>query len=144
MKKGKKIINSGSKTTFKSIKFKQNFEADYDEYKKVVKAVNQLRCEDILESQEGHLLPSNIGKLIILKEKPRVKQVYSMTRPGTRIFNLHSFGYIYRVYFKDKLLLRYPELYRFRPHRANIKVPLYNIIVNSVRDYPKQSDFYGR
>jgi hypothetical protein len=144
MKSGKKIINTGSRATFNKIKFKAGFEADYDEYKKVVKEMNQLRCQDILESEEGHLLPSGIGKLIILKEKPRVKKVYSMTRPGTRIYNLHSFGYIYRVYFKERLLLRYPELYRFRPHRANIKVPLYDIIVSSKRDYQKQSDFSGR
>lgn len=139
MKTGTKILNSGSKKTFNELKLKEG--ANFEDYQKVIKAMSLLRCEDILESDEGHILPNGLGKFIILKNLPRVSQVYSMTRPGTKIYNLHSFGWIYRVYHKEKLLLRYPDLHKFRPHRANLKVPLYNHIMNQTKDYYKHSDY---
>lgn len=143
MKKATKIINSGSKDTFSKLKFKSSITPDYDEYKKVVKAINEFRCQDIVESEEGHILPSNIGRLVILINKPRVSQVYSTSRPGTKIYNLHSFGWIARVYHKENILLRYPKLFRFRPHRANIKVPIYNHMMSSSKSYFKHSDYIG-
>jgi len=138
MKYSAKIENTGGRRFYESLKLKNG---DYDEYKKVIKAINQLRCQDILDSEEGHTLPSNLGKLIILKNKPRVKQMYSMTRPGVKIYNLHSFGYVYRIYHKETLLMRYPQLFRFRSHRQNLKMPLKYIIDNQIKDYYKQSDY---
>lgn len=140
MKLSKKILNSGSKKTYESIKFKYP-ECNFEDFQKAIKAINILRCQDVLNSEEGHSLPSNVGKLIILKNKPRVKQVYSMTRPGTKIYNLHTFGYIYRIYHKETILLRYPYLFRFRAHRDNLKKPLKYILDNQIRDYFKLSEF---
>jgi len=139
MKLGKKIKSACNKLLFDKIKFK--FDADYNEYKKVIKALNTIRCNEVLENEEGYMLPQNLGRIIILKTKPRVKQVYSMTRPGTKISNLHSFGWIYRVFHKEKILMRYPELFKFRAHRANMKVPLYEHIMNQTKDYLRLTDF---
>lgn len=140
MKYSTRILNSGSKKTYEALKFKYS-DTSYEEYKKTIIAINKLRCQDILESEEGHILPSNLGRIIILKNKPRVKQLYSMTRPGTRIYNLNTFGYVYRIFHKDRILLRYPHLFRFRAHRQNLKVPLKDILDNQIRDYFKQSDY---
>ena len=139
MKLGKNRKSSLNKEDFLKKGFK--FDSDYTEYCKVIKAVNELRCKIILEHEEGHSLPFNLGRIIILKVKPRVKQVYSMTKPGTKLSNLHSYGWIYRVMHKEKLLMRYPALYNFRPHRQNLKMPLYNNIMNGLKEYFPQSDF---
>lgn len=133
MKYSTKIINTGSKTVYNQLNIKEG--GSHEEYKKVIKAISVLRCQDVLESEEGHLLPSGVGKLIILGNKPRVKQVYSMTRPGKKIFNLHTFGLVYRIYHKEYSALRYPVLFRWRSHRANLKVPLHHILVNQLKNY---------
>lgn len=138
MKVGKKIKTSYRRDVFKKGKFK--FDADYQEFKAVIKELNTLRCTEILNNDEGHSLPNNLGRLIVLGTKPRVKNLYSMTRPGTRITNLHSFGWIYRVFHKERLLMRYPELFKFRPHRENLKKPIYNAVVIDGKSYIKQSD----
>lgn len=140
MKKATKILNSGNKNTYIKLKFTIK-DPSYEEYQKVIKAINTIRCSDIVESEMGHQLPANLGKLIILKNLPRVSKLYSMTRPGVRIYNNHSFGWVYRIYHKENILMRYPNLFKWRSHRANIKVPLYNHIMNSTKDYYKHSDF---
>lgn len=140
MKTGKRRKNACNRKAFEAHKFKS--EVTFEQYKQVIKALNTIRSQVIVDKEEGYSLPSNLGRIVILKAKPRVKNVYSMTRPGTRIYNLHSFGYVYRVFHKERILMRYPVLYKFRPHRQNIKVPLYNNIMNGVKDYYRQSDYY--
>lgn len=139
MKVGKKIKSSYRKEIFNKGKFK--FDADFKEFKKVIKLCNTYRCQMILTQEEGMSLPSNLGRLIILGVKPRVKNLYSMTTPGTKITNLHSFGWIYRVMHKEKLLMRYPTLYKFRPHRQNLKVPIFNAVVNKGKSFIKQPNY---
>jgi hypothetical protein len=145
MKKGHKIFNSGSRKAFNSIKFRTTVgEIKFEEYQRVVKAMNMLRCQEVVEEPSGHSLPNNLGKLIILGNKPRVKVVYSMTQPGTVIHNLHSFGIIYRCMHKSRDLMRYPQLYKWRSHRENIKKPMHNNIVNELKQYYKHTEFYDR
>lgn len=138
MKKGKKIKSSYNKTIFEKGKYK--FDANLWEFKKVINKLNSERCKIILENDEGYSLPANLGRLIILGVKPRVKNLYSMTNPGTKITNIHSFGWIYRVFHKERILMRYPELYKFRPHRENLKVPINKAVVQEGKSYIKQSD----
>ena len=139
MKSGQKRKSSCGKELFET-KGKFKFEASYKEYREVMKRLNTLVCQTILNNEEGYSLPYNLGRLIILGTKPRVKNVYSMTQPGTRITNIHSFGWIYRVFHKERILIRYPELYKFRPHRENLKVPINVAIVKEGKSYIKQSD----
>lgn len=138
MKLGKKRKSACNRESFNSNMWRNN--VTFEDYKKVIKALNILRCEKIVENDEGYSLPNSMGRIVILKLRPRVKNIYSMTQPGTRIYNIHSFGYVYRVFHKERLLLRYPVLYKFRPHRQGIKVPLYNHIMNGTKEYYRQSD----
>lgn len=144
MKKGHKILNSGSRKSFDQMKWRPSMNADYDEFKKVIKAINEYRCQDIVDSDEGHQLPNNLGRLIVLGSEPRVKKLYSMTRPGKQIFNLHTFGIVYRCYHKERLLMRYPMLFNWRSHRQNIKMPLNKHLNNETRVYYKHTDFYTK
>lgn len=142
MKTGQKRRSTLSRDTFNKMKFKEGFDAKYEEYRTAIKAINKVRAAEIVDHEEGHVLPNNLGRVIILKVKPKIKKLYSMTRPGNRIFNLHSFQYIYKVHHKERLLLRYPELFKFRPHRANIKMPLYDNIMSGDKEYYKLSDYF--
>lgn len=128
---------------FKTLKFK--FDADYKEFSKVIRAINKLRAANVIEKEGGEPLPMNLGRVIILKRKPKQTKLYSSTSGvgvPRRIFNMHSFGYVYKVWHKERILMRYPELYKFRPHRANIKVPLYNNIMEAKKEYLKLNDYY--
>lgn len=116
------------------------FDADIKEFKKVINALNKERCNMILNQDEGMALPQNMGRLIILGTKASVKNLYSVSKPGTRIFNLHTFGWIYRVFFKERIVLRYPELYKFRPSRDNIKKKIYEAVHNG-KSYIKQQHY---
>lgn len=140
MRTGQKRKIVCNKEDFGQIKFKSD--SNFKEFREVIKEINRLRCKNIIERQEGHMLPQNIGRLIILKTKPRVKQVYSMTQPGTKLSNLHTFGWIYRIFHKERILLRFPELFKFRANRQNLKMPLYSVIMNEERDYFKLTDYF--
>ncbi len=138
-KKGSVIRKSSTrKEIFLKGKFK--FDADFDEFKSVIKLLNTYRCEEVVKNEEGYSMPNNIGRIIILGVKPKVKSLYSMTNPGTRISNLHSFGWIYRVFHKERWVMRYPELFRYRPHRQNIKMPIHDAVVTHGKSFMKHSD----
>lgn len=141
MKTGKKRRCAVSNEIFEKMKFK--FDATYKEFREVITAVNTIRASLIVEHEEGHNLPNNLGRVIILKRKTNRKKLYSMTRPGVRIYNHHSFGFVYKVHHKDRILMRYPELYKFRPHRKNIKMPLKDYIDSGEKEYYHFSDYYN-
>lgn len=138
MKAGKKIKSSTRSEIFKKGQFK--FDADLHEFKAVIKALNTERCKVVLQNDEGLSLPNSLGRLIILGTKPRVKNLYSMTRPGHKITNLHSFGWVYRVFHKERIAMRYGQLYKFRPHRENIKQGIHDAVVNHGKSYLKHND----
>ena len=141
MKTGEKRMSAVSAKTYKTAKFK--FETTFKEFKAVTAVMNKLRAAEVVDNEIGATLPNNLGKIIILKRKPKITKLYSMTRPGTRIYNNHSFQFIAKVCHKERLLMRYPELYKFRPHRANIKMPLYDRMISGQESYFKVSDYYG-
>lgn len=136
MKQGKLRKISTRSELFNKANFK--FDADIKEYKQVIKALNKERCNMLLNQDEGLALPQNMGRLIILGTKASVKKQYSVSTPGTRVFNLHSFGWIYRVFHKERIVLRYSELFKFRPNRQNIKMKIYDAVVNKGKSYIKQ------
>lgn len=134
MKRGNKRVSSLSKKTYSRLKWKQ--EIDYETFKKVIKSLNIEYCKALLINQEGIELPSGIGRLIILKNKPYYKKFHSSTT-GRRLLNLHSFGYVYKIFYKEKYSLRYPYLFKFRPNRVNIKIPLWKAIMSGTESYYK-------
>ena len=121
---------------------------DYTGFKEILTACNRAIAEEILENEAGFTLPFNLGKLIILKSLPRVCQVYSATNPNkeaVKVFNLHSYGWVYGVKHKERDFLKYPYLHKFKANRDTLKKPLYNKIMLDEANYletKKYHDYY--
>lgn len=146
MKFGKKRRSTLSAALFKKLKFPLNFNIEYKDYKRIVQEVNKIRAQCVVDNDYGVNLPQFLGKIIILKRKPKITKLYSSTSGAgnsKRIFNLHSFQYIYKVCHMERALMRYNELYKFRPHRQNIKMPLYNNIMENKKYYYNFSDYHS-
>ncbi len=112
---------------FKSLNLKNDFKT----YKKIIKKCNEEICLETLKSNAGFDLPLGLGKLLVLKSQPRVKNLYCVTNKegeAKEIFNLHSFGFVYKFTIRDKVSQRYKSLWKFRANRETLKKPLYHII----------------
>lgn len=121
---------------------------DYKAFKEILITCNKLIAEEILENESGFTLPFNLGKLIILKSLPRVCQVYSATNPNkqaVKVFNLHSYGWVYGIKHKERSFLKYPYLHKFKANRDTLKKPLYNKIMEGEANFletKKYHDYY--
>lgn len=118
---------------------------DYNIFKEILIACNKLIAKQILENEAGFTLPFNLGKLIILKSLPRVSQVYTVTnseRKAKKVFNLHSYGWIYGVKHKERQFLKYPYLHKFKANRATLKKPLYEKIMNGEANYIETKQYH--
>jgi hypothetical protein len=125
------------------------------EYKEFVKDWNDLICKEVLENKSGYYLPFDFGLLKITKSKPEgdLYTTHSVVTGKGKEYNLHSFGYIYRInlfaYNSLKLskklfgkkISSFRSAFRFKPHRQNLKRPLAQIIKNNIRDYDKFKTF---
>lgn len=111
---------------------------DYKTFKKIIETSNKEICLEILKSNVGFELPFGIGKLVIQKGQPRVKNLYTVTNKeqvAKEIFNLHSFGFIYKFTMVDKVSLKHKSLWKFRANREFLKKPLYHIIHSGLANY---------
>lgn len=137
-----KKYTSLNKKNFENTTIKKKM--SYAVYKEIISTCNKLIAQEVLDNEAGMLLPFNLGRLIILKTHPKVSQLYSATNPegkAKKVFNLHSYGWIYRTFHKERTLLKFPYLFKFKPNRETIKKPLYNKIMSGDANYLTAAEY---
>lgn len=133
-----------TKKEFEILKEKHQIPLNYIFYKQLIKTYNKFLCEKILESQNGALLPYDLGTIHIKKYKPS-KPVYTEKNVIDKEYNFHTFGYIY--FFRWERGFKYEntkkrnygikaKMLKFYPHRRNLKRPLAQRIKTGLNDYP--------
>ncbi len=132
-----------TKKEYEVIKKKYEIPLNYYFYRKLIKTYNKFLCEEILENENGSLLPLDLGKIRIRKYKPS-KEVHT-EQSGKKIeYNFHSLGYVY--FFTWERGFKYEnrnkrnygikaKLFTFKAHRMNLKRPLAQIVKQGLQEY---------
>lgn len=116
--------------------------------KAIIEQSNLLIGEKILNG-EDFLMPESLGIICVIKHKNQI--VYDnihfcKTGEKVRIYNLKTFGYIYRVMwvkgYKSKQSLN-NNIYKFRASRHKITRPLSKIL-QSGKDFYKDQEYINR
>ena len=120
---------------------------DYSKWSKLMEDCNKMKAAEVVEKNNGTLLPCNIGYIILLLAEPKkhVKEIYSATNKGKSkvLYNFHTFGKVGKVFWKKiEKMPFYFYLWKFKPNRPNIKVPIYNKLNSSNYNYFDKHEFY--
>ena len=136
----------GVGTINKDVHQKANSKLEYKLWKSVIKDCLLEATTEILEKQRGYDLPIELGKIIILQAAPHkhINRLFSATKNGgecSEMFNFHSFGDVGSFNWKNQPKHNLLRMWKYKPNRQTLKVPLYHIFHAGLANYIRKEDF---